>query len=109
MDKLARQFIPVSNPFRILLLADDAHPADVVLDHIQAIGLHSNHHVTVVNPIVMRFGWSIRTLHFDAIVVHYSICILSDYHLPRPVYKFVKRFQGPRFKSFKTNTAGSIA
>ena len=98
VDELAAAFRPTSTRLRILLLADDAHPADVVLDHIEAIRFHSIHQVTIVNPIRRRYGWSIRLLNFDIIIVHYSICILSDYHFSRHVFEVVREFEGPKIQ-----------
>src|SRR5690606_23194375 len=72
---------PSGPRLRVLLLADDAHPADVVIDHIDAIKRHSRHAVTVVNPIRNRRGWLMRALRFDVIVIHYSVCIVSGHHL----------------------------
>ena len=98
VDELAAAFRPTSTRLRILLLADDAHPADVVLDHIEAIRFHSFHRVTMVNPIRRRYGWSIRLVNFDIIIVHYSICILSDYHFSRHVFEAVREFEGPKIQ-----------
>jgi len=86
--------VPAGPPLEILLLADSDHPANVVTDHIDAFRLHSRHHVTVVNPIANRnclffdFSW------FDAVIVHYSICVLRDYFLPAGVERKLKRFRG---------------
>jgi hypothetical protein len=83
---------------RILLLADDAHPADAVIDHIQAIQRQSRHDVTVVNPITYRYGFLLRALHFDVVIIHYSICVLYDYYLPAPIAAALKEFQGPKIQ-----------
>ena len=98
VDELAAAFRPTNTRLRILLLADDAHPADVVLDHIGAIRFQSFHRVTIVNPIRRRFGWSIRLVNFDIIIVHYSICVLSDYHFSRHVFEAVREFEGPKIQ-----------
>ena len=98
VDEFAAKFSPDGPHLRILLLADDRHPADVVIDHFEAIRNHSIHHVTIVNPISKRLGWSIRVMNFDIIVVHYSICIVSDYQFPHRVLTAVRNFAGPKIQ-----------
>jgi hypothetical protein len=94
----AAALLPAGLRLRVLLLADDMHPADVVLDHIESIKRHSRHDVTVVNPIRNRRGWLIGTLRFDIILIHYSICILYDYFLPPRVSALIKAFAGPKIQ-----------
>lgn len=96
VDEVATLMRPGDPPLRILLLADDEHPADVVRDHIGSITQHSRHRVTVVNPIRCRKGWVIGSLDYDVILIHYSICILFDYYLPAPIAAAVKAFAGPK-------------
>lgn len=98
VDEVVAVAETVGSPLRVLLLADDAHPADVVTDHIEAIKCHSRHAVTVVNPIRNRRGWTMEALQFDVIVIHYSICIVSDYHLPPRIAAVIKNFAGPKIQ-----------
>ena len=86
------------SPLRLLLLADDEHPADVVLDHIDAIRRHSRHEVTIVNPIRNRLGLLMRSLDYDAIIIHYSICILVRHYLPKRVANVLIKFSGPKIQ-----------
>ncbi len=98
VDEAAAMLRPSDRRLRILLLADDAHPADAVRDHIRSIKQQSRHRVTVVNPIRYRKGWVVRSLDYDVVLIHYSICILFDYYLPTPVAAALVRFPGPKIQ-----------
>ena len=63
VEEAAASSRPDDPVLRILMLADDAHPADAVRDHIRSIDQHSRHRVTVVNPIRHRKGWVARRCH----------------------------------------------
>jgi len=80
---------------RVLFLADDRHAANVVQDHVNGIAGLSRHRVHVVNPIHVG-PEAIDEVDFDAILIHYSIFILSDYFLP-PAWRDLLRFD-PRPK-----------
>ena len=96
VDEAASAIEPGGRRLRIALLADDRHAADVVLDHIRSIKRHSRHHIIVINPIHSHGDWVLRALNVDAILIHYSICILYDYFLPPPIVAAVKAFPGPK-------------
>lgn len=98
VDEAAALLRPTDPRLRILMLADDAHPADAVRDHIRSIKQHSRHRVTVVNPICYRKGWVIGSLDYDVILIHYSICILFDYYLPAAIAAAVQGFPGPKIQ-----------
>ncbi|WP_193370335.1 glycosyltransferase [Pelagibius marinus] len=98
VDAAAAQMRPGDRRLRILLLADDAHPADAVRDHIRSIKQHSRQRVAVVNPIRYRKGWRVRSLDYDVILIHYSISVLFDYYLPGPVAAAVAAFSGPKIQ-----------
>ena len=98
VDSSALLYRAADQRLRILLLADDAHPADAVIDHIQAIQRQSQHDVTVVNPITFRYGFLLRALRFDVVIIHYSICVLYDSYLPAPIAAALKEFQGPKIQ-----------
>jgi hypothetical protein len=76
---------------KVLVLADDAHIANVVKDHITSFPLNGCFEYVVVNPITEPV---IRWLRFDAILIHYSIYILGEYYLPPEWAKKVSRFSG---------------
>lgn len=82
----------------VLLLANTSFGRHVVQDHIAAIRGYSRHRVTVVNPTELRLGWSVKWSNFDAVIIHYSICILFDKYLPPPLREFVRRFRGPKIQ-----------
>ncbi len=79
---------------RVLMLADDQHPANVVKDHIQGFLLSSRHHFQVINPIHQKFNRFYYIKRFDVILIHYSIYILGEYFLPPEWAHFVKVFKG---------------
>jgi hypothetical protein len=81
-----------------VLLADDALPIGTVRDHIEAICMHSRHRIVVLNPRQFTRGWSLASTDFDALVIHYSISILFDSHLPPPLRDLVRRFNGPKIQ-----------
>ena len=85
-------------PLRVLLLADDKHPSPCVIDHIDAICRHSRHRVTVINPIHERFIWLISCHHCDVLIVHYSICILSNAYISESVSRAVRYYTGPKIQ-----------
>lgn len=89
---------PAGPRLRVLLLADDCHAANVVRDHIDAFRRHSHHRVAVVNPIQSRRAHSLDFDEFDVLILHYSICILFEYFLPKPVEEKVKRFRGVKIQ-----------
>jgi len=78
---------------KILFLADHTNPshAGTILDHIQGIRRLSRHRVTLINP---RFGASLKGMdleYFDVILIHYSIWILWETYLSRPLSEKIKR------------------
>ena len=82
---------------KVLLLADDL-PIGAVRDHIDAITQNSRHRIVVVNPIKLRLGWWAKLVDFDAILIHYSICILFDYFVPPAVRELIRDFRGPKIQ-----------
>jgi hypothetical protein len=86
--------VEARRPMRVLMLADDRHVANVVVDHINAFSLHSRHEIVIRNPIhdpVPNCGWLSR---FDAILIHYSIYVLGEYFLPGKWLATVVAFPG---------------
>lgn len=76
---------------RVLVLADDRHPARVVTDHVRGIVMHSRHWCRVANPIhdpaPIAGGWP----DFDVILIHYSLYVLGSYFLPDAWADFMRR------------------
>lgn len=81
-------------PKRVLFLADNRHAAKVVIDHISAFANHSVHEIVIKNPIHDRVPISHWFSQFDAILIHYSIYILSDYFLPDKWVRAIADFEG---------------
>lgn len=89
-------------PLRILLLADDRHPANTVQDHINAFKNLSVNRIEVINPIHEIITPPIhsdthirlRFSGFDVILIHYSIFILSENYLPHQWRRFIVKFNG---------------
>jgi hypothetical protein len=84
---------PVRNPLRVLFVADASHVANVVQDHIESIVSESRHEITLRNPIVDPAPFSLEG-SFDAVLVHYSIYVLSPYYLPEEWASSIRRFRG---------------
>ncbi len=90
--------VPVRKPakLKILFLADDRHPANVVQDHIAALSWGREQQIFVVNPIHAGLpDWSFSR-KIDLILIHYSIFILGEYFLPPHWREFVRTFPGPK-------------
>ena len=72
---------PVDQALRVLLVADDKHPANVVTDHIEALLATSKHKVELVNPIHSPPLSNLSSDRYDALIIHYSIYTLGSYFL----------------------------
>lgn len=79
----------------ILLLADD-HPghANTVLDHIDALRRHSVHRVHLFNPRGLRESRFLRLDDYDAVVIHYSLLVISDQYLAPAFRDAISRYSG---------------
>lgn len=67
---------------RILLLADDRRDhAGNVLEHIRALQCFSRHRVDIFNPRGVGRARLLRLDDYDAVVIHYTILVLSDAYL----------------------------
>ncbi|MGE0608883.1 MAG: hypothetical protein AB7O62_17440 [Pirellulales bacterium] len=67
--------------------------ANTMLDYIDAFPQHSRHHVVPVShlgelPEFISLDW------FDVVVVHYSICVISDHYLGASTKRRLAAFQG---------------
>lgn len=87
-------FEPPGQVLRLLLLADDQHPANVVQDHIRSFCEYSNHHVSVVNTRNATRPDQYEASNFDALLIHYSIFVLSETYLSRAWQEFISTFHG---------------
>jgi hypothetical protein len=78
----------------VLLLCDDRYPAGTTQSHIAALSRLSSHRVYPFNPMVNPFERLGGLAAFDAVVIHYSIFVISDVHLPPLAREEVARFNG---------------
>ncbi|MDE3034480.1 MAG: hypothetical protein KGO52_04155 [Nitrospirota bacterium] len=87
--------LPLSRRLSVLLLCDDYQGhANTVLDHIAAFTDFSAHDVRVFNPIGMTRSRHLDLDEFDAVVIHYSIKIVSEDHLAPAFREQLRRYQG---------------
>jgi len=106
LDELAQLEPKTKKRLRVLILADQDYPAEVVRDHVQAIFLHSRHDVTIKAPRRPVSRWKrylprkkITLVNeggepFDVILIHYSICILFTSYLPQYLREGIRKFKG---------------
>jgi hypothetical protein len=86
----------VSERRSILLLCDESrsHAANV-LQHIEALATLSEHEVYPFNPVGRPDACQLLDLsEFDAVVIHYSISLLSARYLPPPLPERLTGFKG---------------
>lgn len=83
-------------PMHLLLLADDRHPANVVIDHINEIVALSKSVITLINPRRISDPEWLAPFPFDVILVHYSIFILSETYLSGLWKDYITSFPGVR-------------
>jgi hypothetical protein len=86
----------VSERRTILLLCDESRGhAKNVLQHIDALATLSRHDVYRFNPLERPDACRLLDLgEFDAVVIHYSISLLSPRYLPPPLPERLARFEG---------------
>lgn len=83
------------SPRSILLLADaPEQQANTVRDHVGAFSRWSRHEFFVFNPSGGRDSRLLDLEAFDAVVVHYSLSVTSEYHLPRAIRAKLRRYTG---------------
>jgi hypothetical protein len=86
----------VSERRSILLLCDEtrSHAANV-LQHIEALATLSEHDVYRFNPLDRPDACRLLDLtEFDAVVIHYTISLVSARYLPPPLPERLARFEG---------------
>jgi hypothetical protein len=80
---------------RVLLLADDRPDhAPTLLEHIRALRRYSSHDVRVFNPRGQSRSRTLDLAEFDAVVIHYSLMILSDAYLSPDLRSKIAAFDG---------------
>jgi len=90
----------VSERRSILLLCDESRKhAGNVLHHIEALATLSKHDVYRFNPIDRADACRQLDLsEFDAVVIHYTITLLSPRYLPPPLPEKLAHFEGLKLK-----------
>jgi hypothetical protein len=84
-----------STPRSILLLADVPDvQANTVRDHVLAFSRWSRHEFLTFNPAFGRDSRLLDLEAFDAVVVHYSISVVSETHLPPRIREKLRRYTG---------------
>jgi hypothetical protein len=79
----------------ILLLCDDRPGnANAILDHINAFRDYSRHQVRTLNPWGMARSRALNLDEFDAVVIHYSLVLISDHYVSRDFRDKLRRFKG---------------
>lgn len=82
-------------PRSVLLLADAPEAqANTVRDHVGAFSRWSRHEFLVFNPSSGRDSRLLDLEAFDAVVVHYSLSVISEYHLPPAIREKLRRYSG---------------
>lgn len=78
----------------ILLVCDDKHESNAVMDHIRAFSLYSRHNVVLYNPLQMKQRWLVGFDEYDVLLIHYSIFILGEYFLSRQLSLDIRNYNG---------------
>lgn len=94
LSEVPNIFAPPHKSLRLLILADDAHLANVVKDHIGAFSEYSYHHISVVNTRNVKYPDQYNALNFDALLIHYSIFVIGEIYLSVAWQEFISTFHG---------------
>ena len=89
---------PVAKPLKVLFLGDDEHPANTVIDYIQSFLSESSHEISLINPINSECPENLSKEEYDAIIIHYSICITEPYFLSTNWIKSITHFNGVKIQ-----------
>ena len=81
----------------ILFLADTTHPAQAVHDHIQAVTSAEQFNWHVINPLVIKVIDKLDLSCFDAIGLHYSVKLYTNYYLSAQLKRKIADYAGIKF------------
>ncbi len=83
----------------ILMLCDDhkGH-AGTILEHIAAFQRYSRHEVLTFNPRGLSGSRLLDLDEFDAVVIHYSLVVISDHYLAPAFREKIRAFQGVKIQ-----------
>lgn len=95
LSEVRNIFTTPDKTLRLLVLADDAHPANVVQDHIRSFSEYSIHRVTVINSRSVKSPDPDAMSDFDALLLHYSIFVIEETYLSVAWQEFISNFPGP--------------
>jgi len=85
------------NKPNILFLADTAHQAGAVVDHIRAVTASTEFSWHVLNPLAFKTIDKLDFTKFDAIGLHFSIKLHGSYYLSSLLKKKISVYQGIKF------------
>ena len=87
--------ISMSDKLRVLLLADyRPDQAGTLIEHIESFGKYSKHEIHLLNPCGVGFKTWMDFNCFDALIIHYSLCVIYDHFIPEDIEKKIRRFKG---------------
>lgn len=95
LSEVSVLFAAPDKALRLLILADDLHPANVVQDHIRSFTEFSTHRVSVVNTRAVKRPDPDAASDFDALLIHYSIFVIAETYLSVAWQEFISSFPGP--------------
>lgn len=95
LEEASNIFATPDKVLRLLVLADDAHPANVVQDHIRSFSEYSRHRVSITNTLAVKSPDPDATYDFDALLIHYSIFVIAETYLSVAWQEFISIFPGP--------------
>ncbi|WP_133129605.1 hypothetical protein [Legionella yabuuchiae] len=67
--------------------------ANTIVDHIEAFENYSSHKIWLCSNLG-QLSKKLRLEQFDAIIIHYSLCLLNDYYLCRNTKERIKHYKG---------------
>ena len=85
------------NKPNVLFLADTAHQAGAVVDHIRAVTASTEFSWHVLNPLAFKTIEKLDFTQFDAIGLHFSIKLHGHYYLSSLLKKKISAYQGTKF------------
>jgi hypothetical protein len=92
---LAARTPPGDRRLAVLLVCDDRRThAGNVREHIAAFRRYSRHRIDLFNPRGIEQPAKIDLAGYDAIVIHYTILVTSDYYLPPWLRTQIAAFRG---------------
>src|SRR5205807_10502415 len=73
---------------------DNPSHANTLLEHISGLRRHSRHLIRTFNPRGLRGNRMLDLDEFDAVVIHWSLVIISDHYLAPAFRERIAAFRG---------------